>query len=149
MIQTYFGNGKGKTTASVGLAIRCTGCGNKVLYVQFLKNNDSSEFNVLEKIEGIDILYSNEHYTLYDNLNKDRTIALSKAYKKLLFEDVKSKADNYQMVVLDEILDAVQYGYIDEYELLDFLSKIKEKCEIILTGHKITEKISKKILKEI
>ena len=50
MIQTYFGNGKGKTTAAVGSAVRCAGCGNKVLFVQFLKNNDSAEFSVLSKI---------------------------------------------------------------------------------------------------
>ena len=46
MIQTYFGNGKGKTTAAIGAAIRCVGCCKKVLFVQFLKNNDSAEFNL-------------------------------------------------------------------------------------------------------
>ena len=142
MIQIYFGDGKGKTTASIGAAIRCAGCGNSVLFVQFLKNNDSSEFNTLEKINGIDALCSSEHYALFDNLNKDRTTILSKAYKELLFVDVKSKADSYQMIVLDEILDAVDYGYIEEDELLGLLSKLKERSEVILTGHILTEKIA-------
>ena len=96
MIQTYFGNGKGKTTAAIGSAVRCAGFGNKVLFVQFLKNNDSAEFKVLEEIKGIDNLYSNEHYELYDNMNKERTTAFANAYSKLLFEDVKNKADDYQ-----------------------------------------------------
>ncbi|MBO5021399.1 MAG: cob(I)yrinic acid a,c-diamide adenosyltransferase, partial [Clostridia bacterium] len=125
MIQTYFGNGKGKTTAAVGSAVRCAGCGNKVLFVQFLKNNDSAEFNVLSEIKSIDVLYSNEYYELYDNLNKDRTPALTKAYNKLLFEDAKSKAGSYQMIILDEILDAVEYGYVDENNLLELLAEIK------------------------
>ena len=142
MIQAYFGNGKGKTTSAVGSAVRCAGCGNKVLFVQFLKNNDSAEFNVLSEIEGIDVLYSNEHYELYDNLNKDRTPALAEAYSKLLFEDAKSKADTYQMIVLDEILDAIEYGYIDENNLLELLAEIKVHSEIILTGHTLTEGIA-------
>ncbi len=142
MIQTYFGNGKGKTTAAVGSAVRCAGCGNKVLFVQFLKNNDSAEFNVLSEIEGIDVLYSNEYYELYDNLNKNRTPALTKAYNKLLFEDTKNKSASYQMIVLDEILDAVEYGYVDEKNLLELLAEIKVHSEIILTGHNLTEKIA-------
>lgn len=142
MIQTYFGNGKGKTTAAVGLSVRCVGCGNKVLFVQFLKNNDSAEFKVLEEIKGIDVLCSNEHYELYDNLNKDRTPALAKAYSKLLFEDAKNKAASYQMIILDEILDAAQYGYINEDALLELLSELKVQSEIILTGHNLTERIA-------
>jgi len=142
MIQTYFGNGKGKTTAAVGSAVRCAGCGNKVLFVQFLKNNDSAEFKALKEIKGIDVLYSYEHYELYDNLNKDRTSALAKAYNKLLFEDAKSKAASYQMIILDEILDAARYGYINEEALLELLSELKAQSEIILTGHNLTEKIA-------
>ena len=142
MIQTYFGNGKGKTTAAIGAAIRCVGCCKKVLFVQFLKNNDSAEFNVLSEIKSIDVLYSEERYELYDNLNKDRTPALTKAYNKLLFEDVKRKENTYQMIILDEILDAAQYGYIDEDELLKLLAKLKTHSEIILTGHSLTERIA-------
>ena len=142
MIQTYFGNGKGKTTAAVGSAVRCAGCCNKVLFVQFLKNNDSAEFSILSKIKDIDVLCSDEHYELYDNRNKDRTPALTKAYTKLLFEDTKNKSDTYQMIILDEILDAVEYGYICEDDLLELLAEIKPHSEIILTGHTLTEGIA-------
>ena len=142
MIQTYFGNGKGKTTAAVGASVRCAGCGNKVLFVQFLKNNDSGEFKILEEIEGIDILCSGECYNLYDNFNKECELKLTKAYNKLLFEDVKSKGESYQMIILDEILDAVEYGYINEEDLLELLVELKEHLEVILTGHKLTERIA-------
>ena len=142
MIQTYFGYGKGKTTSAIGSAIRCTGCGNKVLFVQFLKNNDSSEINVLEKIDGIDTLHSEECYKLFDNLNTECKDRLSKAYTRLLFEDVRSMAQAYRMIVLDEILDATQFGYIDEDRLIEFLSELKNHTEFILTGHQLSEKIS-------
>lgn len=142
MIQTYFGDGKGKTTASIGAAIRCAGCGKRVLIVQFLKNSESSEFNTLKKINGIDILCSDEHYELFDNANSDRAPVLYKAYNKLLFVDVKSKTNSYQMLVLDEVLDAVSYGYIDEDELIELISKLKDDLEVILTGHTLREKIA-------
>lgn len=143
MIQTYFGDGKGKTTASIGAAIRCAGCGNRVLFVQFLKNNDSSEIRTLETIKDIDILCSKESYALFDNLNKERTPLLSKAYNDLLFTDVKSKEGSYQMIILDEILDALSYGYIAEDDLATLLLSLKDHTEIILTGHILTEKIAR------
>ena len=142
MIQAYYGNGKGKTTAAIGSAVRCAGCGNKVLFVQFLKNNDSSEFRVLAEIDRVDILYSQERYALYDNMNGDRAAALSEAYGKFLFEEVKIKSSSYQMIILDEVLDAVRYGYIDETEFLKLICGIKENTEIILTGHCLSEKIA-------
>lgn len=141
MIQTYFGDGKGKTTASIGAAMRCAGYGNRVLFVQFLKNSESSEFNTLKNINGIDVLCSSEQYALFDNTNSSRTPILSKAYNELLFVDVKGKAESYQMIVLDEILDAVSYGYIIEDELIKLLSALKHDLEVVLTGHILTEKI--------
>ncbi len=142
MIQAYYGNGKGKTTSAIGSAIRCTGDGNKVLFVQFLKNNDSSEFKVLNSVEGIDILFSKEKYELYDNKKKELGTSFFNAYNKLLFEEAVSKADMYQMLILDEIIDAVEFGYISEDKLLDMLNEYKNTLEIILTGHSITEKIA-------
>ncbi len=141
MIQTYFGNGKGKTTAAVGAAIRFAGSGGRVLFVQFLKNNDSAEFKVLENIDGIDVLFSKENYQLFDNLKKERTPVLAKAYRDFLFENVKSKSDSYQMIILDEVLDSVEFGYVNEDELLETLDELKDNLEIVLTGHNLMEKI--------
>ena len=143
MIQTYFGNGKGKTTAALGSAIRCAGSGGEVMFVQLLKNNASAEFNLLEKIENIKVKFSCEKYNLYDNLNPECTQRLVDAYDKFLFEDVKKEAHRCNMIILDEILDAIDFGYIKEEKLLDMIKKLKCNCEIILTGHKITDNIMK------
>ena len=142
MIQSYFGNGKGKTTAAIGAAIRCIGCDQKVLYVEFLKNNDSAEFKVMDTLENIDILFSNEHYELYDNEKSELTPKFTDAYTKLLFEETAKISKDYQMIVLDEILDAVEFGYIEEKAFIELLNEWKQKTEIILTGHKLPESIA-------
>ncbi|MBE7026076.1 MAG: cob(I)yrinic acid a,c-diamide adenosyltransferase [Ruminococcaceae bacterium] len=141
MIQAYFGNGKGKTTAAIGAVIRCVGCGQKALYVGFLKNNDSAEFKVLDTLENIDMLFSNEKYNLYDNEKPELTPKIIKAYTKLLFDETARIITGYQMIVLDEILDAIQFGYVDEDEFIKVVNEWKNRVEIILTGHALTEKI--------
>lgn len=140
MIQCYFGNGKGKTTASVGAAVRYAGSGNKVLYVSFLKNNRSSEFAVFSKLEKIDVLYSPVEYRLFDNQKEDLSLVFSDAYTKLLAEAEK-RCDSYDMIVLDEILDTVSFGYVSENVLVEFLKVYGEQKEIVLTGHSLPESI--------
>ena len=141
MIQTYYGYGKGKTTASVGAVIRFAGCKNKVLFAEFLKDDSSSEINILNSLEDVEVVCSDECYKLYDNLKCERTEALTNAYTNLL-ECIKNKADSAKMIVLDEILDAIEFGYVNEDDFIYWLNSIKNNCEIILTGHKLTEKIS-------
>lgn len=141
MIQTYFGNGKGKTTAAVGAAVRCAGCDGKVLFVQFLKNNDSGEFVFLKPDCGIDVIYSKECYNLYDNMNSERFTSLTAAYNTLLFDEVAEKSNSYDMIILDEMLDVIDFGYVNEDDFLQLLNILKQSSEIILTGHSVTEKI--------
>ena len=140
MIQCYFGNGKGKTTASVGAAVRYAGSGKIVLYVSFLKNNQSSEFLVFQKLEGIDVLSSNVEYRLFDNQKDELLSEFSVAYTNLLSEAVE-KVGSYDLLVLDEILDAVSFGYIDQDFLAEFLKTFGNSKEIILTGHSLPEKL--------
>ena len=141
MIQCYFGNGKGKTTASIGAAVRYAGSGKKVLYLQFLKNNQSSEFLLLSQIEAIDVLPSNVEYQLFDNQKEELTEVFRQAYTSLFSEAVRQCESNYDMLVLDEILDAVSFGYIEETLLIDSLNELKHRKEIILTGHSMPEGI--------
>ncbi len=141
MIQCYFGNGKGKTTASIGAAVRYAGSGKKVLYIQFLKNNQSSEFSLLSQIEAIDVLPSHVEYKLFDNQKEELAILFRDAYTKLLSDGVKQCKKSYDMLVLDEILDAVSFGYIEETFLIDCLIELKSTIEIILTGHTLCKSI--------
>lgn len=140
MIQTYYGNGKGKTTAAIGSTIRCAGCGQKVLFVSFLKNNTSSEFEILSSLELVDVLYADVIYTMFNNQNQELIPKFSKAYQDL-FSKVQQQYQNYRMIVLDEVLDAISFGYLDEEKVLSFIGEQKENHEWILTGHTLTEKV--------
>ena len=141
MIQCYYGNGKGKTTSAIGSVIRCVGCGQKVLFVGFLKDIDSAEFKVLESLESVDLLFSDEHYNLFDNYKPELTPKFKKAYTTLLFGETKTIAGDYQMIVLDEILDAVEFGYIEKRDFIKLLGEWNFGGEVILTGHKLPDDI--------
>ena len=60
----------------------------------------------------------------------------------IILQGTENKSASYQMIVLDEILDAFEYGYVDENILLELLAEIKVHSEIILTGHTLTEEIA-------
>lgn len=143
MVQSYYGTGKGKTTAAIGAAVRCSGSGQMVLYVPLLKNGDSAEFKVLNELKNIELVFCREHYALYDNMDEERSSALSEAYSELIFEEVSQRICRCEMVVLDEVLDAVEFGYINEKAFTEILNEWKQNTEIILTGHKLPESIAK------
>ena len=135
MLHLIYGYGKGKTTASVGLTLRQAGRGGKVLYVQFLKNEPSGEIMLLEKTDNIDVMLSHDAKFSW-TANESDMLNMKKASKEL-FEKAVSIADNYTMVVFDELLNALCGELISEEEILLAIEKIK--AETVLTGLKATE----------
>lgn len=142
MVQSYFGMGKGKTSAAVGATVRAAGSGMKVFFTEFLKNGDSSELEILKNLENVDVILPNVEYIMFEELTDERIKARSEAYGRLLFEELPQKIKHYDMIVLDEILDIVQFGYVGEEEFLKHINLWKTDKEIILTGHSISEKIA-------
>ena len=71
LIHIYCGDGKGKTTAAIGLAIRAAGAGRKVLFAQFLKDGSSSELKILRNLENIEVLTCETRYGFYKNMNEE------------------------------------------------------------------------------
>ncbi len=142
MIQCYFGNGKGKTTASVGAAIRYLGCKKRVLYVSFLKDGTSSELAILRNLSGLDLLIPSVSYRLYDNQNPEKTEELSRAYTDFFNEKINGISTSYDMIVLDEILDVVSFGYLSEEILMDSLKRWNKTAEVVLTGHSLSPDIA-------
>lgn len=142
MIQCYFGSGKGKTTASVGAAVRYLGCKKNVLYVSFLKDGTSSELEILKNLPGVALLIPPVSYRLYDNCNPEKTEQLTRAYTQYFEKELCHIAPKYDMIVLDEILDVVSFGYLSEMLLTDFLKQWNKTAEIVLTGHCLSPKIA-------
>ena len=133
MIHLYHGDGKGKTTASVGLSVRAAGNGKKVLFVQFFKDGTSSEIKALSKIDGIKTLYESHHFGFYKTLNDEQKEKAASSYQALLDEAIAEAAD-YDLVVLDEIVSTYGHNMVNKETLLSFLKKEGDNREIVLTG---------------
>lgn len=139
MIQIYTGDGKGKTTASIGLAVRAS-AHYKVLFVQFIKKGDSSEIEVLNKLENIDARGLGGGKWVFSDKNKGK----ERGKAKEGIEYILKNHEKYQVVVMDEAITAVDLGIIKESELIDLLGKIDKDQEIILTGRGATKTLIEK-----
>lgn len=135
MIHIYCGDGKGKTTAATGLAIRAAGCGKKVLFIRFLKNEHSGELRILEQIPEITLLHPDRTYGFMSTLSVEEREALLKTYRELWNTAVeKVRRENYDMLVADEFMAAYQYGLIPVEQALLFLEHKPQNLEVVLTG---------------
>ena len=141
LLHIYCGDGKGKTTAAIGLAVRAAGSGMRVHIVQLLKGGFTSELRILETIPEITVERCDRNYGFSFKLNEEEREALKECHNKLLFhayEVIRSGAAD--MVIFDEFNAAYEYNLLDR-ELAEriILSK-PERCEVILTGRHPDEK---------
>lgn len=144
-IQVYTGNGKGKTTASLGLAMRALGRCWKVLIIMFTKGGDDyGELNSFRNLSpeisknltivqaGLDrIVYSN-------NKTQDDAEEIKKGWE-LAKKAIKN--DEYNLIILDESNIAIDLGFIDINDMLEVLKNKPEEMEIVLTGRNARQEI--------
>ena len=123
MIHIYCGDGKGKTTAATGLAVRAAGSGMKVLFARFLKNENSAELCVLDQIPGIEVIHLPKSYGFYNTQS----------------EEEKAETKQCDMLVMDEFMAADRYGLIPHEEAIQFLKEKPEGLEVVLTGRDPSE----------
>ncbi len=138
VIHIYTGQSKGKTTASVGLAVRAMGAGMKVLFVSYFKPDGSSEHGVLEKL-GAKVLRFTYRGNFFKRYNKEQLTEAKKAFAGF-FVDVEAETPDYDLIIHDEVVYAVHMGLTTEQKLLDYLDLYKDK-EIVLTGRDFPEKL--------
>lgn len=144
-IQVYTGDGKGKTTASLGLAMRALGRCWKVLLIMFTKGgNDYGELisfrNLSSEIsKNLTIVQAGLDRIVYQN-NKTEADAIE---IKRGWEIAKKaiKNDEYNLIILDEANIAIDLGFIDVDEVVDVLQNKPEDMEIVLTGRNANKKI--------
>ena len=86
MIQLYCGDGKGKTTAALGQLIRMNGWGEKTVFCQFMKGNDTGELHSLENIKGVRILRSEKDFGFYKSMTEKERLELTGIHNRLLEE---------------------------------------------------------------
>lgn len=135
LIHIYTGNGKGKTTACIGLAVRMTGSGGKVLYAFMQKGRRSSEIAVLEAMENVDVFRICTIKKFSFQLNETEKIEYRRQHEEGLKKIMELyRSEKYDMVVVDELLGAIQEKAIVLADVLDFLKNKPKECEIIITG---------------
>jgi len=145
LVQVYTGDGKGKTTACIGLACRAIGHNFKVCWIYFHKEPERfgyGEIKTLEKL-GIDIFGFAKKHPYFD---KDVTLddMRRECLKGIEFVKKIYQEDKYDVLILDEILISLRDGLLNEKELLEILDSKPQNLELVLTGRGATEKIINK-----
>jgi cob(I)alamin adenosyltransferase len=130
-VQVYTGNGKGKTTASLGLAIRAAGAGLRVYIVQFLKKGDYSEIKALSKFENITIEQYGLGKFVRGNPSEEDKAAGILGYKKI--EELLKK-NEHDLIIAEEANVAVMCKLFSEEELLALIEMKPDNVELVITG---------------
>ena len=132
-IHVYTGNGKGKTTAALGLALRAIGAGYKVYIIQFLKGQDYSELKSLRPLKKITLKRFGERTFIHKIGTKPDRIATLEAFswaKKII------KSNKFYILILDEVFLATFFKLIKVSEVVSLIKKKSKNVELVLTGRK-------------
>lgn len=137
LIHLYTGEGKGKTTAALGLAVRASGAGMRVIFAQFMKGRETSELEALAKLDNIRVLRSPSDLGWYRRDDEAQKAAFTAVHNALLDEiDAEIAAGRCDLLVLDEITYPYAYGIIDRERVAGLISRKPEGLELVLTGRR-------------
>ena len=140
LIHMYYGDGKGKTTAAVGLAVRAAGCGRRVVFAQFLKGRPTGELAPLKEL-GVKLIRSDKDLGFCWELTEEQMVVW-RAEQTRLFGEIReavSGAEPVDLLVLDEALNVAAKELLQKEELLEFIAQKPEGLEIVLTGRPAPE----------
>lgn len=132
LIHIYTGDGKGKTTAAVGLSVRAKGTGKRVLFAQFMKGGVSGELTAMREL-GITVLHRPASRKFVRAMNDEERRAFRRVQGEIL-EEVRERADGCDLLIMDEILSAVTTGMVDAESVVRFLDGKPQRLEVALTG---------------
>ncbi|QSH42528.1 cob(I)yrinic acid a,c-diamide adenosyltransferase [Lentisphaerota bacterium ZTH] len=133
LVIIYTGNGKGKTTAAMGMAVRAVGWKQKVLIVQFAKGGwRSGEQSVLSALDGVELVTLEEDASWIEERSDEDNTAEAQHGLDLLEQAILDQ--KFQLVILDEINVLLSKGFVDVSRLLDLLERRPEWMTVVLTG---------------
>ncbi|MCR5640178.1 MAG: cob(I)yrinic acid a,c-diamide adenosyltransferase [Lachnospiraceae bacterium] len=152
MIQIYCGDGKGKTSAGVGACVRAAGHGIPVVFAQFLKDDTSGEVEMLRQLPGVAVLHAAHNFGFWKSQSSEEQDITRREAQELLdrVEETMQRAKKRRpdadaeidcLVVLDEIMAAVNLGLLEKQQVMDFLSRKGEQTEVVLTGRNPWEEL--------
>lgn len=133
MIHLYTGDGKGKTTAAIGLAVRAAGCGMPVIFAQFMKGRDTGELHILEDMKNVQLMRSVQDFGFYSSMSDEDKEKLTEIHNRIL-DNILGIVNSGRcfLVVLDEITYPVKWGLLDVEKLKKLLTC--EGLELVCTG---------------
>lgn len=140
LVHIYTGDGKGKTTAAVGLAVRARGAGLSVLLVQFLKGRETAELGPLASL-GVEILRDEQTRKFLFYMNAaERAECLRRQHA--VFEKAAALLPRYDLVILDELLGAVAVEAVALGEAARLVRGKPERTELVLTGRDAPDELT-------
>ena len=141
MKHIYYGDAKGKTTAAIGLAVRAAGSKMKVLFVQFLKTEFSGERHILSHTENVTLTFCPLELKFTFDMDDKEKAQAAKIFKGI-FDNAVTTAltEKYDMVVLDEVFEAINAHMLSESEVYEFITNAPSSMEIVMTGHNPPQK---------
>jgi cob(I)alamin adenosyltransferase len=141
LIQVYTGNGKGKTTAALGLALRAIGWNFRVCVIQFIKGNQKiGEMQIAKKLKNNLEIYQFFEDTKYAVAKPDQKYQASVTLAWEFFNKILAEK-KYDIIILDEINNAIKYKLLNVDEVIKILKNKPKNIELILTGRDAPKKI--------
>ena len=134
-IHLYCGDGKGKTTAAAGLALRCAGKGGKVVIVQLLKGRNAGELVMFRKLPQVFVVEGPERVKFTSQMTPKEREEYRGLYTALFRAAIReAREQEAAMLVLDEVIGAVNSEMVPLEELVEFLKTKPKSLEVVLTG---------------
>ena len=137
LVHVYTGDGKGKTTAALGLAIRAVGQGMKVAFIQFVKGLPCGEHFFAQQYNPFEIV----QISVGESFKKSKEQLSLEAQQTLDYAEQEILSGKYDLVILDEIFVALNQGLITVKQVLDLLDSKPGSVELVLTGRKAPPEI--------
>lgn len=145
MLHIYYGKGKGKTSAALGLILRAAGYKKRIYLFQFLKPKDlfSGEHASIQKLPNVKQIRFSQKHPIFMIKDKEKQIIKLRLHVKESITKLKNiiKNKKFDILVCDEMLNLIDCGLIKENEIVNIFKKIKQKKEIILTGRTMPNKL--------
>ncbi|NLO83389.1 MAG: cob(I)yrinic acid a,c-diamide adenosyltransferase [Clostridiales bacterium] len=143
-VQVYTGDGKGKTTAALGLGLRAVGRGLKVLMIQFLKGTETGELEAVKKLApDFHIIRFAETEKFFWELNdEEKTRLRDKTQQEMKRLEEFLKDNSYHILILDEIMAAIHGGLVSVEQVCRIIDRKPKGMELILTGRRVPDKIA-------
>ena len=133
LVHLYCGDGKGKTTAAIGLCVRAAGRGLRVLLVQFLKGNPTGELAILDKLEQVTVLRQTEQLGFTFRMNEQRKQHAAQIQQQL-FEQARRQMQQYDLLILDEVMAAINTGMLSVQQVAELIEHRPPQLELVMTG---------------